>query len=83
MDIDSTAHDRSDCTGAARAGRRGVTSPDDLCINEKWAVVRVGLVPVSFPNIKARRKAIFLHDLIPAAAALVTSPWWLAAGAYK
>lgn len=36
--------------------------PADGGLNEKWAVVRVGPVPVCFPNIKARRKATRIHD---------------------
>jgi hypothetical protein len=37
--------------------------PADGGVSEKWAVVRVGPIPVCFPNIKARRKATALHDL--------------------
>ena len=36
--------------------------PPDGGASEKWAVVRVGPIPVCFPNINARRKATAIHD---------------------
>ena len=37
--------------------------PADGGATERWAVVRVGPIPVCFPNISARRKANPVHDL--------------------
>lgn len=36
--------------------------PPDGRESERWAVVRVGPFPVCLPNIKARRRAIAIHD---------------------
>ncbi len=37
--------------------------PPDGGLSEKWAVVRVGPIPVGIPNIAARRRATPIHDL--------------------
>jgi hypothetical protein len=37
--------------------------PPDGGLSEKWGVVRVGPIPMCIPNIKARRRAIPIHDL--------------------
>jgi hypothetical protein len=37
--------------------------PPDGGLSERWAVVRLGPIPVCFPNIRSRRRAIPYHDL--------------------
>jgi len=37
--------------------------PPDGGLSEKWAVVRVGPIPVGIPNVSARRRATPIHDL--------------------
>jgi len=37
--------------------------PPDGGLSEKWAVVRVGPIPVCVPNVSARRRAVPFHDL--------------------
>ena len=32
-------------------------------MSDKWALVRVGPVPVGIPNVAARRRATPIHDL--------------------
>ena len=43
--------------------RRANNLPDDGGLTERWAVVRIGPVPVAYPNIAARRAAVPYHDL--------------------
>jgi hypothetical protein len=43
--------------------RRANNLPDDGGVRERWAVVRIGPVPVAYPNIAARRVAVPYHDL--------------------
>lgn len=37
--------------------------PPDGGDSERWAVVRIGPIPVAYPNIEARRRAVRYHDL--------------------
>lgn len=37
--------------------------PSDGGLSEKWAVIRLGPIPLCIPNIAARRRAIPYHDL--------------------
>ncbi|MGA2520279.1 MAG: hypothetical protein ABSG81_05600 [Acidimicrobiales bacterium] len=37
--------------------------PPDGGMSEKWALVRVGPIPVGIPNVAARRRATPIHDL--------------------
>jgi hypothetical protein len=45
------------------AYREANNLPPDGGVSERWASVRVGGVPVAYPNIAARRAAVPYHDL--------------------
>ncbi len=47
----------------ARAQYFAANGFDETSYVEKWAKLKVGFVPVVFPNTKSRREALPLHDL--------------------
>ncbi len=46
---------------AAYLGRNGF--PPDGGDSQPWAVVRLGPIPIAYPNLDARRRAVRVHDL--------------------
>jgi len=80
-----------DTTATVRAAREEYFRQNDLSeagYTARWVKLRIGPIPLGFPNSKARRRAVPLHDLHHVATGYATSwtgeaeiaAWELAAG---